>query len=99
MAATSNNNGRSLEYLIVASLARQRAFALTDRAVAAQLRDEQTVNEIDSKRNIIGKSFIYRYSIESEHLFKSFFIEKDFCQRFLACTSPCQNPTNVGISG
>jgi hypothetical protein len=57
VAATPNNNGRSLEYLIVAALARQRAFALTDRAEVAQSRDKQTVNQIDSKlRNTFTSS-------------------------------------------
>lgn len=47
MPATSNDNGRSLEALIVERLASDRAYQLTDRAISAQSRDSRSLATIN----------------------------------------------------
>lgn len=47
-SSTSNNNGRSLEYLITDSLSRVKGCRLTDRAVVDQARDSHIVSTIDT---------------------------------------------------
>ena len=49
MPAVSNNNGRSLEYLIVAALAKDQALQLTPRGVSAQSRDKEHAVRLDNK--------------------------------------------------
>ncbi len=48
-SGSSNNNGRSLEYLIAESLSRLTGAKLSSRALADQLRDSTTVRRIDSR--------------------------------------------------
>jgi hypothetical protein len=56
-SSTSNNNGRSLEYLITDSLSKVKGCKLTDRAAADQSRDSVTVNMIDPKlRSSLNKA-------------------------------------------
>jgi|694.fasta_scaffold92342_3 hypothetical protein len=56
-SGSSNNNGRSLEYLITDSLSKVKGCKLTDRSVEDQLRDSVTVTTIDSKlRNSLIKA-------------------------------------------